>query len=101
MSTKRGKSGLVASLSIGSTVPMIVLLLAAGGLMLLFLNVNIDKLVSQDSRQTTELMEEIVRTEVDGAVINYLRATAEKNRDLMAMYYERYRSGGCPPTGSW
>jgi len=72
---------------------MIVLLLAAGGLMLLFLNVNIDKLVSQDSRQTTELMEEIVRTEVDGAVINYLRATAEKNRDLMAMYYERYRSG--------
>lgn len=93
MSAKRGKSGLVASLSIGSTIPMIVLLLAAGGLMLLFLNVNIDRLVSQDSLQTTELMEEIVRTEVDGAVINYLRATAEKNRDLMAMYYERYRSG--------
>lgn len=90
---KRRKNGLVGSLSVGSTVPMIVLLLVTGGITLVLLESNIEDLVSEDTENTMDLMEEIVNAEVNGAVVNYLRGIAENNRDLMAHYYERFQNG--------
>jgi methyl-accepting chemotaxis protein len=91
-SQKRQKS-IVASLSVASTVPMVLLLLISGAITLFVLGTSIDRLVEQNAVRTMDLMEEIVSTEIDGAVSNYLRAIAEKNRDLMELYYDRYRAG--------
>ena len=82
----RRKSGLVGSLSVGSTIPMVVLLLVTGGITLALLDSNIDLLVAEDTDGTMDLMEEIINAEVNGAVTNYLRGVAESNRDLMEYY---------------
>ncbi|MDA3951308.1 MAG: methyl-accepting chemotaxis protein [Spirochaeta sp.] len=93
MKSQKKQKSIVGSLSVASTVPMVLLLLISGTVTLFVLGSNIDRLVEQNAVHTMDLMEEIVSTEVDGAVSNYLRAIAEKNRDLMELFYQRYRSG--------
>ncbi len=90
---RQRRRGLIGSLSIASTIPMVVLLLVSGGVTLAFLNANIDQLVAQSTQQTMDQMESIVDAQVNGAVVNYLRAVAEKNRDLMAWYYAQAQAG--------
>ena len=94
MKAAKKQKSIVRSLSVASTVPMVLLLVISGAVTLFVLGTNIDRLVEQNAVHTMDLMEEIISTEIDGAVSNYLRAIAEKNRDLMELYYERYQAGG-------
>lgn len=98
---RQRRTGLIGSLSIASTIPMVVLLLVSGGVTLVFLNTNIDQLVAQSTQQTMDQMESIVNAEVNGAVINYLRAVAEKNRDLMAWYHAQAQAGRMSETAAY
>lgn len=90
---KKRRSSLVGGLSIASTVPMVALLLISGGITLLLLRQNVDLLAERNAANAMRLIENVIETEVNGAVRNYLRTKAETNRDLMAFYYGRYRSG--------
>ncbi|MFP4178641.1 MAG: methyl-accepting chemotaxis protein [Spirochaetaceae bacterium] len=93
MASRKRSFGLVTSLSLWTTVPVILILLIMGGATLLVLDNRVDTLVENNSAHTMKMMESIVETEVDGAVKNYLRAAAEKNRDLMEYFHNRAREG--------
>lgn len=89
MADRQKRSSLVRSLSVWSSVPVIVVLAVMGGITVVVMSINIDTFVEQSASQSIGLMEKVIRTEVDGAVVNYLRATAEKSRSLMEMYFQR------------
>jgi len=93
MARKRGKMSLTGKLSIGSTVPVIVVMSVMGVVTLLLLQRNIDDIVEQNAGRTIGLMQHLVEAEVDGAVINYLRGKADNNRDLLAYYYDQAQRG--------
>ncbi|MCF7928852.1 MAG: cache domain-containing protein [Spirochaetales bacterium] len=93
MARKKSSTGLVTSLSIWTTVPVILVLLVMGGSTLWVLGNRVTMLVEDNAAHTMKMMERIVNTEVDGAVKNYLRAVAEKNRDLMNFFYQEAQKG--------
>ncbi|MFO7849847.1 MAG: methyl-accepting chemotaxis protein [Spirochaetia bacterium] len=93
MARRKRSFGLISILSIWTTVPVILILLIMGGSTLWVLDNRVDTLVENNADHTMRMMESIVETEVDGAVRNYLRAAAEKNRDLMRYFYDRAQDG--------
>ncbi len=93
MKRKKSSVGLITSLSIWTTLPVILVLLIMGGTTLWVLGNRVNMLVEDNAAHTMRMMERIVKTEVDGAVKNYLRAAAEKNRDLMSFFYQEAQKG--------
>lgn len=92
-SANKKSGGLITSLSIGTTLPVVLVILIMGIAMVLVLSNRVEDLVDRNARQTLSLVEKMVNTEVDSAVQNYLRGVAEKNRELMALYNDRIMSG--------
>jgi len=93
MKRRKSSVGLITSLSLWTTLPVILVLLIMGGTTLWVLGNRVNMLVEDNAAHTMRMMERIVKTEVDGAVKNYLRAAAEKNRDLMRFFYEEAQNG--------
>ncbi len=93
MAAKKKSLNLTGKLSIGSTIPVIIVMAVMGIVTLILLQKNIDNLVERNSGKTLQLMDQIVEAEVDGAVTNYLRGIAEQNRELLDYFYEKVQEG--------
>ncbi len=93
MARKKRSSSLIGRLSIGSTIPVIVVMAIMGTVTLVLLQKNIDDLVEKNAKRTLGLMDYLIEAEVDGAVKNYLRGIAEQNREMFEFFYEEAKKG--------
>ncbi len=93
MPKKKKSLGLITSLSIGATVPVVIVVFLMGLTSIVILKGKVNQLVESNSQQTMGMMEQIVETEVNTAVQNYLRGVAENNREIMALYHRRAEEG--------
>jgi methyl-accepting chemotaxis protein len=87
------RRGLANRLSLGSTIPMVLVMAVMGALTLAVVRSNLDQLVERNARNTLTLVDELVHSEFTGTVRSYLRGRAESNHALMAYYHRRARQG--------
>lgn len=87
------RRGLANKVSLGSTIPMIVVMAVMGMLTIMMVSYNLDHIVDRNSENTIRLVESLVQSEFTGAVRNYLRGRAGSDRSLMEFHYDRARRG--------
>ena len=93
MASRTNRRGLTAKLSVGSTVPMVVIMAIMGAATVLLVRSNAERLVERNARNTLELVSYLMDVEFTGTVRSYLRSKAEGNRDLMELFYRRAQAG--------
>lgn len=93
MSTARHRRGLTAKLSLGSTIPMVLVMAVMGLTTILLVRTNTERLIARNADGTLFLLQTLISSEYTRSVQGYLRGKAESNRDLMALYDRRARNG--------
>jgi methyl-accepting chemotaxis protein len=88
-----GFKTLTGKLSIGSTVPFILVMAVAGFVSLVILEKEINREAERNLGNLVELAAGLAEKEVEVSIKNYLRATAEKNKDLLAFYQGKVEKG--------
>lgn len=92
MKTKYRKT-LAGKISIGINIPFVLIIAVMGLISSLLLDSELSGMADQNRANTLQYSVQMIENEVNGAVKNYLRAIAEKNRELMASYYEKAVAG--------
>jgi len=71
-----------------------VLALVAGGLIIYpIVRRAVEANIESELHNTTQGILNMVKTSADASIKNYLRAVAERNKDILQAYYDRYRRG--------
>ena len=71
----------------------IAVLLPLGITQYIYLKQSIRTSIENELNNTTRMIQDMVESSVDMAIRSYLRAVAEKNRDIARSFYERSRRG--------
>ena len=84
---------LTGKLSFTSTLPFVLVMIVLGTFTVIRMEREIRLLSARNLESITEVSALMVRTEVEVSVRNYLRSLAEKNRDIMELYYTKAQRG--------
>ena len=85
MKLRLGKD-LAGKISLTTNIPFILLMAVMGIVSTNRLDRELTNLAARNRVNTLKISVQMIQNEVDGAVKNYLRAVAEKNRELLAFY---------------
>jgi len=92
MKYKIGRS-LASKISLFTNIPFILVIVLMGIITMFKLEQDLSHQASANRQNIVNLSAELVRNEVNGAVKNYLKAIAEKNRELMNFWYQKSQRG--------
>jgi len=92
MKYKIGRS-LASKISLFTNIPFILVIVLMGIITMFKLEQDLSLQASANRQNIVNLSAELVRNEVNGAVKNYLKAIAEKNRELMNFWYQKSQRG--------
>jgi methyl-accepting chemotaxis protein len=92
MKFKVGKT-LAGKISLFTNIPFILVIVLMGVVTIIKLDHDLARQARINRQNIVNLSLEMVRNEVDGSVKSYLRAIAEKSREMMEYYYRKYRTG--------
>ncbi len=85
MKFKIGKD-LAGKISLTTNIPFILLMAVMGLVSTNRLDKELTNLAERNRENTLKISVQLIQNEIDGAVKNYLRAVAEKNRELLSYY---------------
>ena len=85
MKFRIGKN-LAGKISLTTNIPFILLMAVMGLLSTFRLDKELTNLAARNRESTLKLSVQLIQNEIDGAVKNYLRAVAEKNRELLSYF---------------
>lgn len=80
-------------LFVSYSTAFLLLLVIVGLGIFFFVRITIERNIEVELERSTMTIRSMVETAAEVSLKNYLRATAEKNREIATLYYQQFRSG--------